>query len=69
MRNGFIVVTLTSLDICEIVKIGRRVIEFYDGVIHRENFKVNPFRKDIERLFALRKNYKHEKNDFFAKVN
>ena len=54
MRNGYIVVILTSLDICEIVKIGGRVIEIYEGVIYREKFKVSPFRKVIEKLFALR---------------
>ena len=52
MRNGYIVDTITSLDICKIVKIGGRVIEIYDGVLYRENFKVGPFRKVIEKLFA-----------------
>ena len=33
MRNGYIVDTLTSVDIQEIVKIGRKVIEIYEGVI------------------------------------
>ena len=63
MRNGFIVDTLTSVHICEIVKIGGRVVEIYEGVIYRENFKVSPFRKVIEKLFALRQQYKDEKND------
>ena len=63
MRNGYIVDTLTSVDICEIVKIGGKVIEIYEGVIHRENFKVNPIRKIIEKLFASRQKYKDEKND------
>ena len=51
MRNGFIIDTLTSVDICEIVKIGGRVIEIYEGVIYRENFMISPFRKVIEKLF------------------
>ena len=63
MRNGYIIDTLTSVDIQEIVKIGGKVIEIYEGVIYRENFKVCPFRKVIENLFALRKKYKDEKND------
>ena len=50
-RNGYIIDTLTSVDICEIVKIGRKVIEIYQGVIYRENFKISPFRKVIEQLF------------------
>ena len=62
-RNGYIVDTLTSVDIQEIVKIGGKVVEIYEGVIYRENFKVSPFRKVIEKLFALRQKYKDEKND------
>ena len=48
MRNGNIIDTLTSVDICVIVKIGGKVIEIYEGVIYRENFKISPFRKVIE---------------------
>ena len=63
MRNGYIIDTLTSVDIQEIVKIGGKVVEIYECVIYRENFKVSPFRKVIEKLFALRQKYKDEKND------
>ena len=63
MRNGYIIDTLTSVDICEIVKIGGKVIQIYEGVIYRENFRINPFRKVIEKLFALRQQYKDEHND------
>ena len=63
MRNGYIIDTLTSADICEIIKTGGRVIEVYEGVIYRENFKISPFRKVIEKLFALRQKYKDEHND------
>ena len=63
MRNGYITDTLTSVDIQEIVKIGGKVIEIYEGVIHRENFKVSPFRKLIDKLFALRQKYKDEGNE------
>ena len=63
MRNGYIIDTLTSVDIQEIVKIGGKVVEIYEGVIYRKNFKVSPFRKVIEKLFALRQKYKDEKND------
>ena len=45
MRNGYIIDYLTSVDILEIVKIGGKVIEIYEGVIYRENFKVSPFKK------------------------
>ena len=47
MKNGYIQDTLTSVDIQEIVKIGGKVIEIYEGVIYRENFKVSPFKKVI----------------------
>ena len=63
MRNGYIIDTLTSVDIQEIVRIGGRVEEIYEGVIYRENFKVSPFRKVIDKLFAFRQKYKDENND------
>ena len=63
MRNSYIIDTLTSVDIQEIVKIGCRIIEIYEGVIHRENFKISPFRKVIDKLFALRQKNKKENND------
>ena len=63
MRNGYIIDTLTSVDIQEIVKIGGKVIKIYEGVIYRENFKVSPFRKVIDILFTLRQKYKDKGND------
>ena len=63
MTNGYIIDTLTSVDIQEIVKVGGEVIEIYGGVIYRENFKVSPFRKVIDKMFALRQKYKDENND------
>ena len=63
MRNGYIIDTLTSLDIQEIVKTGAKVIETYEGVIYREKFKISQLRKLIEKLFALRQKNKDEKND------
>ena len=63
MRNGYIIDTLTSVDIQEYVAIGGKVFEIYQGVIYRENFKILPFRKVIEKLFALRQKYKDEKID------
>ena len=52
MRNGYIIDTLTSVDIHEFVKIGCKAIEIHEGVIYRENFEVSPIRKVIDRLFA-----------------
>ena len=34
MRKGYIIDTLTSVDIREIVKTGGKVIEIYEGVIY-----------------------------------
>ena len=58
MKNDSVIDTLTSGDIQEIVKIGGKVIQLYEGVIYRENFRISPFRKVIEKLFALRKSIK-----------
>ena len=51
MRNGYIIQTFTSVDLQEIIKINGKVIEVYEGVIYRENFKVSPFKKVIDILF------------------
>ena len=64
IRNGYIIDTLTSVDFQEIIKIGGKVVGIYEGVIYRENFRISPFRKVIEKLFAVRQKYKDEKNDF-----
>ena len=63
MRNRYIVDYLTSVDVQEIVKLGSKAIEIYEGVIYRENFKVSPFRKVIAILFDFRQQYKDENND------
>ena len=53
MRNGYILDMLTSVDIFGIVIIGWKVTEVYEGVIYRENLKILPSEKVIEKLFAL----------------
>ena len=63
MRNVYITQVLTSVVIQEIVKIGGKVIEIYEGVIYREKYKVNPFKKVIDKLFELRQKYKDEHNE------
>ena len=68
MRNGYIIDTLTSVDICEIVKTGGRVTEIYEVVIYRENYKISPFRIVIEKLFALRQKYKNEHTDLMQRL-
>ena len=60
MRNGYSIDTLTNVDIFETIKVGGTVFEVYEGVIYRENFKISPFRKVIEQLFALGQKYKDE---------
>ena len=51
MRKGFIIGTLTSVDFCEPVKMGEKVIEIYERVLHREILKISPFRKIIGKIF------------------
>ena len=60
MRSGYIVDTLKSVDIQEILKIGGKVIEIYECVIYRESFKMSPFEKVIDKL---RQKFKDENND------
>ena len=61
MRIGYIIDTSKAADIFEIVEVGGKVIEIYEGVIYRENFKISPFRKVLEKVFASRQKYKNEK--------
>ena len=60
MRNVYIIDKLTSVDIQKIVKFGGKKIRIYKGVIYRENFKISPFTKFREKIFALRQKYKDE---------
>ena len=68
LRNGYITDTLTSVDIQEIIKIGGKVVEIYEGVIYRKNFKSPPFRNFIKELFDLRKKYKNEGSDILQNL-
>ena len=62
MRNGYIIDTLTSVDIQEYNKIGGKVTEFYEGVIYRKNLQY-PLKKVFGKLFQLRQKYKDQNND------
>ena len=63
MCNGYVVDVLTSVDIQENDKTGGKVIEFYEDVIFRKNFKVSPFKKVSDEIFELRQKNKDENND------
>ena len=63
MRSGYFIDHLIFADNQEIVKIGGKVVEIYEGVIYRDNFKITPFRRVIDNLFALRQHYKDENNE------
>ena len=63
MRIGYIIETLTSVDIQEIAKIGGVVVGLHEGVIYRENLKVSPFKKVIDNLFEERQKYKDQNFD------
>ena len=58
MRSRYITDTLTSVDIREIVKIGGKVNEIYEGVSYRVNFDISPLRNVIDNLFPFRQKYK-----------
>ena len=62
MANASIIDTLTSVDFCEIVKMGGKVIRTYEGVTYRGDFKILPFRKIIEKLLTLKQKYTDEIN-------
>ena len=49
------------MDIQEVVEMGGKVIEIYEGVVYRETFKVSPHRKVIEKLIAFRQKDKDER--------
>ena len=68
LKKGYVIGKLTSLELCEIVKMGGKLFEFYEGVIYRKKFEISPFRKVIEKLFALRQNYKDERNDLMQNL-
>ena len=63
MKIGYVIDILTIVDIHEIVKIGGRVIQLYEGVIYRKNFERSLLGKVLENLFAVRQKYKYESND------
>ena len=60
MGNVFIIETVTSFDIKGIIRVGGRIIELCEGVIHRERLKVNPFKRVSEKFFNLAKNFKDQ---------
>ena len=68
IRNGYINATLKSIAICEFFETGAKVIEIYEGLIYRENFKISQFGKVREKLFALRQKYKVEKNNLMQEL-
>ena len=68
LRNGYIIDTLKSVDIQETAKNGSEQIRIEEGIIYQEIFKILPFTKVLEKLFALRQNYEDEKNDLMQSL-
>ena len=63
-RNGYIIDTLTSVNIYKnLLKLMEKKIQIYEGVIYRENFKMSPFKKLIDKLFELRHKHIDENDD------
>ena len=58
--DRYIIDTSKGVVIQHFVKMGGKVIRTYEGVIYRENFKISPFGKIIEK-FLFQKKYKDEK--------
>ena len=54
---------LEDHDIRKIVTIGGKKVGIYDGVIYREKFEKSPFKKIIEKVFALGKKCTDKGND------
>ena len=67
-QNEIIIDTSTSVDIQSSIKIGGKVIRFYEGVVYRGNFKVSSFEKVIESLFLSRQKYKDKRNDLMQNL-
>ena len=63
MRIGYIIDTLTSVGIQEVVEEGEKMIKIYEGVIYRKRFEVNIFRTVIETIFLFALKYKDENNE------
>ena len=61
--NGYIFDFLTTVDIQKIVYFCGKVIQIYEDVSYRENFRISPIQKVIRKLFNLRLKYKKECND------
>ena len=68
MRNGYIVDVLTSVDFQENVKIVQRVIEIFNGVTYRGDFKTSSFRKASEKVFSLWRKYQNQSNDLMQSL-
>ena len=62
MRNGYFIQTSTTVDFQDFVKICCKVIEIYEGVIYRENFKMSLFKNVIDIIFELRRKFKKKEN-------
>ena len=68
MRNGCFTDTLTSVDNQKTVEVGGKVLEIYKGVNYRENFKIPPLGKFIEKIFASKKENIKMKRMIYCKV-
>ena len=64
MTKGYTVDVLTSTDFQEFFKFWGEVIKVLEGLINRKQFRISPFRKVKEKLFASRQKYKDEGNGF-----
>ena len=53
LKNGYIIDTLTSVDVCEIFKMGGKVNRRFKGGFYRETFKISHLEKSWKNVFTL----------------
>ena len=54
MRNGYIIDTLTFADIKQLILSVGEIVRKYEGVIYGENFRMNPFKRLIGKLYEYK---------------
>ena len=68
MRDGYIVDILTSTDIQETIKRGRKQLNFMKKVFIERILNYQRLEKLVKKLFVLRPKYKDEGNDFMQSI-
>ena len=67
-KNGYIIDTITSVDVCEIFKMGGKVNRIFKGGFYREKFKISYLEMSWKNIFTLEKKYKNENIDLMQNL-